>query len=158
VRHNLSPGSLLVASRLTAILALASCALCHACGACWLPYTLGSFGSGPGWVWLRPGSIACRAPAPSDSDSARPAPDQPLPGLIAQSCVRLRPGSAACGACWLPLRPTRVRPAWLRINHVLACWLKRGSSSGLDQRWCFCAPVSSDSDTARPAPDILVLA
>jgi hypothetical protein len=107
---------------------------------------------------VRPGSIACRAPAPSDSDLARPAPDQPLTGLIAQSCVLLRPGSAACGACWIPLRPTRVQPAWLRINHVLACWLKRGSGSCLDQLWCFCAPVSSDSDTARPAPDILVLA
>jgi hypothetical protein len=38
------------------------------------------------------------APAPSDSDSARPAPDQPRSGLIAQSWVRLRPESAACEA------------------------------------------------------------
>ncbi len=67
VRHNLSPGSLLVISRLTAVLALASSAR----------VTLVPLVSAPAQR-LGPAPFqvhSVRAHAPSDSDSANPAPN-----------------------------------------------------------------------------------
>ena len=98
------------------------------CGACWLPLHptrtrirsirlglgYGPPSSGSATVWLH-SSVVDPAPghasggaselpqsAPSDSDTARSAPAQVGPGPQ------------------LPSRPTRIRPARLRISHVLA--------------------------------------
>jgi hypothetical protein len=65
--------------------------------------------------------------------------------------VQLRPRSTACG---LPLRPTRTRPARLRI----ATFWHDNSVAGPAQAsvrsmWGLLAPASFDSDTASPAPD-----
>ena len=73
------------------------------------------------WVQLRPWSAAVLVRSISVRlGLGQPGSGKPRSGLIAQSRVQLRPWSAACGACWLPLRPTRIRLARLRISHVLA--------------------------------------
>ena len=79
------------------------------------------------------------APASSDSNKARPAPDQPRSGLIAQSWVRLRSRPAV----------VLVSSCFVRLGLGLP-----GSLRQVRSVWGVLAPAPSDSDAARPAPDL----
>ena len=92
------------------------------------------------------------APAPSDSEVARPAPDLPRPGLIAQSWVRLQTRSAV-----VLVSSRSVRLGFGPSGSGTTVWLESSVVGPAPDKvrsvWGMLAPASSDSDKTRPSPD-----